>query len=84
MIVPLDLPADLLQEVQTSSREQGIAFREFVVSALQAAVARPGRKVSKSFSQRAHDFGTHLESPWTVLAEIETDDYKGRHQEREK
>ena len=78
MIVPIDLPDALLQRVEASAREQGVPFREFVANALQAAVAsasgkRPAR--AKAFSQRVHDFGTHLESPWTVLAELETDEH---------
>ena len=83
MIVPVDLPDDLLQRVEASAREQGISFREFVASALQAAVApAPGKRSSRPrrFSQRVHNFGTHLESPWTVLAELETDEYTGRKQ----
>jgi hypothetical protein len=25
-----------------------------------------------AFTQKVHDFGTHLESPWTLLADLET------------
>jgi hypothetical protein len=80
MIVPVDLPDDLLQQVQASAREQGVPFREFVASALQTAAAKKGggRGSSKVFSQKVHDFGIHLESPWTALAEIETEDYTSR------
>lgn len=81
MIVPVDLPDELLQQIQASAREQGVPFREFVAKALQAAAnrakdSRPAR--SKTFSQRVHDFGVHLDSPWTALAEIETEDYTSR------
>ena len=81
MIVPVDLPDELLQQIQASAREQGVPFREFVATALQAAATRPkGDRParSKAFSQRVHDFGVHLDSPWTALAEIETEDYASR------
>jgi hypothetical protein len=80
MIVPVDLPDKLLQRVQASAREQGVPFREFVAGALEAAVAEAGAKrpASRVFSQCVHDFGAHLESVWTVLAELETDEYTGR------
>ena len=85
MIVPVDLPDALLQRVEASAREQGVPFREFVANALQAAVTsasgkRPAR--AKAFSQRVHDFGTHLESPWAVLAELETEEYTGSSKRR--
>ncbi len=78
MIVPVDLPDDVLQQVQAVARAQGIPFRDFVANALKAAAELPSAAASKSFVQKAHDFGTHLESPWTVLAEIETEDYTRR------
>ena len=81
MIVPVDVPDDLLQRVEAAAREQGVPFREFVAAALQAAVASPGGRRSRrfrGFSQRVHDFGTHLDSPWAVLAELETDEYTSR------
>jgi hypothetical protein len=82
MIVPVDLPEDLLQRVQASARAQGVPFREFVANALEAGVAVARPAPWKSFSQRVCDFGVHLESPWTVLAEIETEDSTGKNRER--
>ena len=78
MIVPLDLPDDLLERVQAAARDQGMTFREFVADALRSAAAAPRVGSSKVFVQKAHDFGAHLESPWTALAEIETEDYTSR------
>ena len=81
MIVPVDLPDELLQQIQVSAREQGVPFREFVANALQTAATRAkGRRPAhrRAFSQRVHDFGVHLDSPWTALAEIETEDYTSR------
>ena len=79
MIVPIDLPDELLQRVQGAAREQGIPFREFVANALQMAAATARPRLATFFSQRVHDFGAHLESPWTVLSEIETDDATRRN-----
>ena len=27
------------------------------------------------FTQRVHDFGTHIETPWTLLADIESEEH---------
>ena len=81
MIVPVDLPDELLQQIQASAREQGVPFREFVANALEVAANRPKSRRpahSRAFSQRVHDFGVYLDSPWTALAEIETEDYTSR------
>jgi hypothetical protein len=82
MIVPVDLPDELLRQLQASAREQGVPFRDFVATALQGAVARVSAgppPAPRVFSQRVHDFGVHLESPWTALSEIETEDYTSRN-----
>src|SRR5687768_3716569 len=81
MIVPVDLPDELLQKIQASASEQGVPFREFVATALQAAATgakNSGPAHRRAFSQRVHDFGVHLDNPWTALAEIETEDYTSR------
>ena len=72
MIVRLEIEGDLLTRVEAVARTQGIEFKEFVNAALQNAVAQAKFVPPAHFSQKVHDFGTHLESPWTLLADLET------------
>ena len=72
MIVRLEIEGDLLTEVEAVARGQGIELKEFVNTALRTAVAQAQFVASSAFTQKVHDFGTHLESPWTILADLET------------
>ena len=72
MIVRLEIGGDLLTQAEAAARAQGIEFKEFVNTALRAAVAQAQFVAPTAFTQKVHDFGTHLESPWTLLADLET------------
>ena len=72
MIVRLEIEGELLSQAEAAARGQGIQFKEFVSTALRHAVAQAKVVPPARFSQKVHDFGTHLESPWTLLADLET------------
>jgi hypothetical protein len=72
MIVRLEMEGELLAQVESAARGQGLEFKEFVNNALRDAVGQAKIVPPSSFTQKVHDFGTHLESPWTVLADLET------------
>jgi hypothetical protein len=75
MIVPVDLKEELLGRAEASAKAQGVSFREFVAAALENAVVNSRPTTPRRFVQRTHDFAAHLESPWTVLAEVEGEAY---------
>jgi len=72
MIVRLEIEGELLSQAEAAARGQGIHFKEFVSAALRQAVADSKAVAPAAFTQKVHDFGTHLESPWTLLADLET------------
>ena len=72
MIVQLEIEGELLSQAESAARGQGIQFKEFVSTALRHAVAQAKFVAPAKFTQKVHDFGTHLESPWTLLADLET------------
>ena len=72
MMVPLEIKDDLLTQAETAAKLQGISFREFVAAALQSAIVRARFSPPAPFVQKVHDFGTHLESPWSLLSDLET------------
>ena len=75
MIVRLEIGGDLLTQAEAAARAQGIEFKEFVNTALRAAVAQAQFVAPTAFTQKVHDFGTHIESPWTILVDIESEEY---------
>lgn len=72
MILSLEVSGDLMTRVEASAKAQGVSFQEFVTNALHSAVAQTKSVPPRIFSQKVHDFGTHLENPWTLLSDLET------------
>jgi hypothetical protein len=72
MSTSVDLDDRLFVDLQRAARGKGIPVRAFIEQALRDLLPAP---TNGPFVQRVHDFGAHLESPWTVLSEIESDAY---------
>ena len=76
MITNVELDDSLAEQVESAAKAQGLSTREFIRGALRQALANPAQIVAPpAFVQRVHDFGTHLESPWTLLVDLETEKY---------
>lgn len=72
----LDIDDALAAEIEAAAKLRGMTLRDFIRAALRQAVSMPAPlAVPGQFVQRVHDFGVHVESPWTVLADLETDEY---------
>jgi hypothetical protein len=72
MILRLDVSGELMTQVETAAKARGVSFQEFVTNALSSAVAQTKIVAPRTFSQKVHDFGTHLDNPWTLLSDLET------------
>jgi len=79
MITSLEIDDALAADVEAAAKSRGLSFREFTRAALRQAVAAPATGAVQRFMQKTHDFGTHIEAPWTALADLETEDYTGKH-----
>jgi hypothetical protein len=76
MITNLELEDSLASQLESAAKARGISTREFIRSALRQAVETPHASGEKTrFVQKVHDFGSHLESPWTILVDIESEEY---------
>jgi hypothetical protein len=76
MITKVDLDDKLAADLETAAKARGLSMREFIRMALRQATDSPLPAGGPArFTQRVHDFGTHIESPWTSLADIETEEY---------
>ena len=80
MLTTLDLDASLLARIDAAAQARGISTREFIREALRQALEdAPRPHVLQPFVQRVHDFGTHIETPWTILADMETEEHARRY-----
>ena len=72
MMLRVEVEDALLAQSETAAKQQGVNFKEFVSTALKSAVAQAKFATPPVFTQKVHDFGTHLECPWSLLADLET------------
>ena len=74
----VEIDETLAAQLESAAKARGMSFRDFVSGVLKDSVAQstaaapppPPRYVLRTF-----DFGVHIESPWTVLAELESQEY---------
>lgn len=75
MIVPIEFGDDLLGRIEAAAKGEGVSMREFITSALEMRLSATQPAPPRRFAQKAFAFGAHVESPWTLLAEIEGEAY---------
>jgi hypothetical protein len=76
MTTNLDIDDALAAQLDAAAKARGISTRDFIRNALRQALSTGGQSVKPTrFVQRVHDFGTHIESPWTVLVDIESEEH---------
>jgi metal-responsive CopG/Arc/MetJ family transcriptional regulator len=72
----LEIEDALAAELESAAKAHGISTREFIRGALRQALEDSSGSVNRTrFVQRVHDFGTHIESPWTILVDIESEEH---------
>jgi hypothetical protein len=76
MMTNLEIENSLAAELEAAAKARGISTRDFIRHAILQAIQNPGAfHLPNPFVQQVHDFGTHIESPWTVLVDLETEEY---------
>ena len=72
----LEIDDALAVQLEKTAKARGISTREFIRAALVQALKESGASVKPTrFIQRVHDFGTHIESAWTILVDIESEEH---------
>ena len=71
----LEMDETLVESVDAAAKARGVSSREFIRQALQHAASLPVSAPCAPFFQKTHDFGAHVETPWTLLAELESEDH---------
>ena len=72
MMLRMEVEGELLTQAEAAAKARGLTLNEFVAVALRSAVAQTSFTAPSAFAQKVHDFGAHLESPWSLLADLET------------
>lgn len=72
MMLRVEIEDELMARSEAAAKQQGVSFKEFVSTALKTAVMQAKFATPPVFKQKVHDFGAHLESPWSLLADLET------------
>jgi len=76
MITNLEIDNRLAAQLESAAKARGISTRQFIREVLRQAVANPTPSPAPTrFVQKVHDFGTHIETPWTILVDIESEGY---------
>ena len=79
MIKNLEIDEAVLKQLEAIAKARAISVRNLIREILGEAARNavplccPAR-----FTQKTHDFGAHIEAPWTLLAELESEEYVGK------
>lgn len=68
----VEVEDELVTQTEAAAKQQGVSFKEFIATALRGAVEQAKFATPPVFTQKVRDFGAHLESPWSLLADLET------------
>jgi hypothetical protein len=67
---------ELAEKLQAVAKARGMTLRELIPTLLEQAVAAPASPSTPSrYVLKTHDFGAHIEQPWTVFADLESQEY---------
>jgi hypothetical protein len=75
MTLNVEMDETLAASIEAAAKARGVSQRDFVRQALQHAASQPVTARCAPFFQKVHDFGAHVETPWSVLAELESEEY---------
>jgi predicted CopG family antitoxin len=79
MVKNLDIDDAAAEQLEGMAKARGISFselvREIINEAIRKQLPQLPQGTTSQFRQKVHDFGAHLEAPWTVLADIESEEY---------
>lgn len=74
----LEIENDLAAQLEAAAKARGVSLRDYVAGVLKDTVSRgapvPVPPVAP-YVLKTYDFGVHIESPWTVLADLESQEY---------
>lgn len=83
MIKNLEIDEAVLKQLEAIAKARAMSLRNLIREILSDAakdaipLCCPTR-----FTQKTHDFGAHIEAPWTLLGELESEEYVGKDRKK--
>lgn len=72
----VEIEDELATRLESAAKARGMSFKDYVSGVLKDSVAQnTATPPPPPYACRTFDFGVHIESPWTVLAELESQEY---------
>lgn len=72
----LELDNELASRLEAAAKARGVTLKDFVSDVLKETVNHgPPAAPPAPYTLKTFDLGAHIESPWTVLADLEVQEY---------
>lgn len=79
MIANIEIEDALVAQLETAAKSRGLSFRAYLTEVLTKAANSPAPLTAlQPYVMKTHDFGAHIESPWTLVVDLESDEYLRR------
>jgi hypothetical protein len=76
MVKSVDIDEAVVKQLEAIAKARAISVRSLMREILtQAARDTVPLCCPARFIQKTHDFGSHVEAPWTLLAELESEEH---------
>jgi hypothetical protein len=77
MIVSVDLDNERASRIEAIAIARGTSVQQFVMEAIDKELAGDAfPRTTARFTQRVHDFGAHIDTTWTMLADLDIEEYQ--------
>ena len=72
----LEIDTELATRLEAAAKARGVTLKDFVADVLKETVNQdPPTAPPAPYVLKTYDLGGHIESPWTVLADLEVQEY---------
>lgn len=75
MMISLNIDESLFRKLETLSKRRGTTIQQCLAEIVEEHENTSAPRALERFSQKVYDLGEHIENPWTLLAELESEAY---------
>lgn len=74
-MISLNIDESLFKKLESLSKRKGTTIQQCIAELVEGHGVAENEPGLERFSQKVHDLGAHIENPWTLLAELESEAY---------
>lgn len=74
-MISVNLDESLFKKLESLSKKKGTTIHQYIAELVEEHGIVEKEPALERFSQKIHDLGAHIENPWTLLAELESEAY---------